>query len=65
MRKAIAPAGFAVLVALAVTATSNASFGHAGSTGGPIGKTDKSQSGIGLLAASLPFAILNLMRGES
>jgi hypothetical protein len=45
MRKAIAAAGIAVLAALALTATSSASFAQADSTGGTIGKTDKSISG--------------------
>jgi hypothetical protein len=42
MRKAVASMGIAVLAALAVTTTSNASFAQAGSIGGTIGKTDKS-----------------------
>jgi hypothetical protein len=45
MRKAAAPMRIAILAALAVTATSNASFAQAGSTGGTIGKQDKSLSG--------------------
>ena len=45
MRKAIAPIGIAVLAALIVTATSSASLAEAGSTGGSVGKTDKSVSG--------------------
>jgi hypothetical protein len=45
MRKSIAPMGIAVLAALVVTATSDASFAQAGSTGGTIGKRDKSISG--------------------
>jgi hypothetical protein len=45
MRKSIAPMGIAVLAALVVTATSDASFAQAGSTGGTIGKQHKSISG--------------------
>jgi hypothetical protein len=45
MRKAIAPMGIAVLAALVVIATSSASLAQAGSTGGSVGKTDKSVSG--------------------
>jgi hypothetical protein len=45
MAKAIATTGIAVLVAFAVTATSSASLAQAGSTGGNVGKTDKSVSG--------------------
>ena len=45
MRKAIPPLGIIVLVALAVITTSNALFAQAGSTGGTIGKQDKSRSG--------------------
>ena len=45
MGKAIAPSGMAVLAVLALTATSNSSFAQAGSTGGTVGKQDKSLSG--------------------
>ena len=45
MRKAIAPMGIAILAALVVTATSSAALAQAGSTGGSVGKTDKSVSG--------------------
>jgi hypothetical protein len=45
MRKAIAPMGIATLAALVVIASSSASLAQAGSTGGVIGKTDKSMSG--------------------
>jgi hypothetical protein len=45
MGKAIAPMGIAVLAALVVSATSSASLAQAGSTGGSVGKTDKSVSG--------------------
>ena len=45
MRKATAPIGIAVLAALVVTATSSASLAQAGSTGGSVGKTNKSVSG--------------------
>jgi hypothetical protein len=45
MGKAIAPMGIAVLAALVVIATPSASLAQAGSTGGSVGKTDKSVSG--------------------
>jgi hypothetical protein len=45
MRKAVKPMGVAVLALLAAAATLNASFGQAGSTGGTVGKQDKSLSG--------------------
>jgi hypothetical protein len=45
MRNAVTPAGVAVLTVLAITAAPRASFAQAGSTGGTIGKTDKSLSG--------------------
>jgi hypothetical protein len=45
MRKAIAPLGIAALAVLVVTATSNSLFAQAGSTGGTIGKQEKSVSG--------------------
>jgi hypothetical protein len=45
MKSVVAATGIAVLAAIAVTATSKASFAQAGSTGGTIGKQDKSISG--------------------
>jgi hypothetical protein len=45
MSKFIGSIGIAALAVLAITATSNAAFAQAGSTGGTIGKTDKSVSG--------------------
>ena len=45
MRKTVTPMGIVLLAVLAVTATSNTSFAQAGSTGGIIGKQDKSLSG--------------------
>jgi hypothetical protein len=45
MREAITPMGIAALALLALIATSKASFAQAGSTGGTIGKQDKSFSG--------------------
>jgi hypothetical protein len=45
MRKVIAPALGAVLAVLVIAAASDASFAQAGSTGGMIGKQDKSVSG--------------------
>jgi hypothetical protein len=45
MRKAYMSIGIAALAMLGVTATSNVSFAQAGSTGGTLGKTEKSPSG--------------------
>jgi hypothetical protein len=54
MREAIAPVGIAALAVLALIATSKASFAQAGSTGGTIGKQDKSISGDGEAPSTLP-----------
>lgn len=54
MMKAIAPIGIAVLTVLALTEMSNASFAQGGSTGGTIGKQDKSLSGGGGGVAPIP-----------
>jgi hypothetical protein len=45
MRKSVASIGIAISAALAIFATPNAAFAQAGSTGGAIGKQDKSISG--------------------
>jgi hypothetical protein len=54
MREAITPMGIAALAVLALIATSKASFAQAGSTGGTIGKQDKSISGDGEAPTTSP-----------